>query len=180
MDNNISGFGLTLRPVQEQDIESIRVWRNGQMGNLRQTEAIHVDQQKKYFEEVVFPTYGLEQPPQLLLAILSENNLIGYGGLVHINWINRTGEMSFLLDTSVGDGSSTHRELLGRFVRLIRNVAFDQLELHRLWTETYCFRTSHIEALEQSGFMLEGRLRQATKLSSNYVDSLIHSILETD
>lgn len=179
-DNDISESGLTLRPIQDEDVESIRVWRNSQMTVLRQTQVISLDQQKNYFDSEVFPTYSLEKPPQVLMAILTHGQLIGYGGIVHINWTDRSGEISFLLDTNVGEGSAKHCEFLKRFVPLILNVGFEQLGLHRIWTETFSFRMGHIKTLEDCGLALEGRLRETTKLGSTYVDSLIHAILETD
>ena len=42
---------------------------------------------KKQFKE--------KQPNQLLFSFIENNLLIGYGGLVHIDWTNKNAEISF-------------------------------------------------------------------------------------
>ncbi|WP_416738934.1 GNAT family N-acetyltransferase [Pseudomonas sp. NFX71] len=86
---------LEVRAVQPADIEAIRQWRNAQMDVLRQTAPISPDQQAHYFAEHVWPQTESLEPTQVLVALERAGVLIGYGGLVHISWVNRRAEVSF-------------------------------------------------------------------------------------
>ena len=46
---------LSLRAIGEQDIESVRLWRNAQMDVLRQSVPISPPAQVRYFSEKVWP-----------------------------------------------------------------------------------------------------------------------------
>jgi hypothetical protein len=45
--------------------------------------------------------FQLQKPNQILFSFLEENKCIGYGGLVHINWNDINGEISFIIDTKL-------------------------------------------------------------------------------
>jgi RimJ/RimL family protein N-acetyltransferase len=49
--------------------------------------------------------------------------------------------------------------------------------LQRLCTETYAFRDSTIQVLEQCGFRQEGRLREHVRIGERWVDALVHGCL---
>lgn len=163
-----------LRAVQPEDIESIRLWRNAQMDVLRQSAPIEPDAQRRYFAENVWPQLELTEPMQILLAIERDGLFVGYGGLVHVAWNDQRAEVSFLLDPDCADG---YAEVFGAFLDALKSVAFDDLGLHRLFTETYAHRTAHIAILEQAGFEREGVLRDHVRISGNPVDSILHGCL---
>lgn len=167
---------LSLRPIHADDREPIRQWRNAQVDVLRQTAPLAVEEQDRYFEQVVRPQMELAQPDQVLVALLEDGRLIGYGGVVHISWHNRRGEVSFM--TEPGRlGAETFRTDWLAFLDLIGEVARDRLGLHRLTTETYAIRTSLLEILDEAGFEREGVLRQHTLVRGEFVDSILHGRL---
>lgn len=118
----------------------------------------------------------LRTPPQVLVGLLEGNQLIGYGGLVHIAWEHKRAEMSFLADTG---RSITHhyREDLAAFVSLVVQLARENLDIHRIYTETYAYRDAHLAALELTGFVREGRLRDHNVLDGHRVDSILHGMI---
>lgn len=73
-------------PIRFQDRLKIMEWRNEQMYHLRQTKALTEEDQNSYFENIVSKLFVLEKPNQILFSYLKDNECIGYGGLVHINW----------------------------------------------------------------------------------------------
>ncbi len=168
---------LALRAVQPGDIEAIRQWRNAQMDVLRQSTTITPEVQQRYFDEHVWPQKIVSHPEQILLAIEINGGLIGYGGLVHISWRDHRAEVSFLLAPPIEFDSSMRSLIFANFLRLLQELAFLDLSLNRLWTETYSNRTVHIHTLENAGFQLEGRLRNHICLKNLYLDSLIHGSL---
>jgi hypothetical protein len=166
-----------LATVQDGHIESIRQWRNAQMNVLRQSSPIGEDKQERYFDEVIWPSLGEMQPANLLLAFLEDGALIGYGGLVHVAWNHARAEVSFLLDPRFTRDADAYSLRFEAFLGLLSRVAFDDLGLHRLYTETYAWRTDHIAALERSGFALEGKMRDHVRCDGEFCDSLLHGKL---
>src|SRR5690349_3615317 len=95
-------------PIRDEDKYAIMTWRNEQIDILRQEEPLTRERQERYFANIVDPLFDSDQPDQLLFSVFFDNVLIGYGGLVHINWKSRNGEISFI--------NSTDRSKSGQFV----------------------------------------------------------------
>jgi RimJ/RimL family protein N-acetyltransferase len=171
---------VTLRAVDPSDIEAIRHWRNAQMDVLRQTAPITADQQTRYFATEVWPEKCKLKPAQIVLAIEYNDALVGYGGVVHISWPNRRAEVSFLLMPAFENDAATRASIFGKFLSLIKELAFEDLQLHRLFTETYAQRAQHIATLEAAGFLLEGCMREHALIDGVHSDALIHGCLATE
>ena len=173
----ISDGLFCLMCVQHEHIESIRQWRNAQMAILRQNDEISPQGQLEYFKKYIWSTLNRSKPDNILLAFLQERKLIGYGGLVHIAWQDSRAEVSFLLESSQAD---THPEYASRFrsfLALLSEIAFKDLKLNRLFTESYSNRSAHLRALENAGFLKEGILREHTQQKGIATDSVVHSRL---
>lgn len=175
----LAGRDLVLRAVEPADIEAIRQWRNMQMSVLRQTDPISVDDQRRYFADHVWPEKCKPKPAQILLSIERDNTLIGYGGLVFISWPNWRAEVSFLLAPELERHTDTRAAVFGNYLALLQELAFVDLGMHRLFTETFSTRERHIEVLESAGFNREGRLRQHVFLDGEPTDGIIHGCLAT-
>lgn len=169
--------GYSIAPVQREDIEAIRNWRNQQMAVLRQVAEITKDEQKAYFSQKVWSQIDSNEPSQILLGLLLGDKLIGYGGLVHISWEHRRAEVSFLSATDRMEVATLYSKDFVTFLTLIKMLATDQLRLNRLFSETYHFRESHMCLLESAGFVKEGTLRQHTMLEGSPIDSIMHGCL---
>jgi RimJ/RimL family protein N-acetyltransferase len=163
----------TLLSVRPEDIESIRQWRNAQMHVLRQDREITPEAQQQYYAREIWPTMEQEQPRQILFSFLRGGQLIGYGGLVYISWHARKAEVSVLFDLS-SRSDTQYREDLSAYLTLLKDVAFNGLNLHRLWSECYDIRPLHISILREQGFEPEGRLRDHELIDGRYVDTLFH------
>ena len=170
-----------LVPIRYEDREPIRTWRNAQLEVLRQAEPLTTEQQEAYFQRVVLPLFEQEQPGQLLFSLLHNNELIAYGGLVHLSWPDGRAEVSFLVDPTRAAEPATYRQDFQAHLRLLGEVAFEGLKFNRLFTETYDIRPAHVAILEEAGFRLEGRLRQHVQLKpGTFADSLMHGQLAAD
>ena len=171
---------ITLKTISYENIEQIRTWRNRQMPVLRQSKEISKSEQVEYFEKFVFPEYLKNEPSQILFEIYSTSKLIGYGGLVHIDWNVSRAEISFLLNPNIEEGGSEYLRIFDHFLKLTQEVAFTNLELNRLFTETFQFRRKHIEVIEGNKFKLEGTLRNHCIQNGNLANSLIHGKLRSE
>lgn len=179
-ENIFSGNNYSILPIEMDDIESIRQWRNSQMEVLRQKKEISVDQQLNYFHAKIEPLFNEPRPTQLLFSFKYNEVLIGYGGLVNISWEDKRAEMSFLVDPQRAINKDQYALDFSNFISLIKELCFGEMHFNRLFTETYEFREFHISILEKSGFNIEGRFRKHIFEHGKFHDSILHSILEDE
>ena len=172
--------GYLLCSLREENILEIMRWRNKQIDVLRQKKPLTKKDQKRYFEEVVRPTFTQKEPPIMLFSFLHKGRCIGYGGLVHINWDAKRAEISFLVETDRAKDERTYDQDYSAFLMLLKKAAFEDFGLNRIFAETYNIRAKHIKILEKNGFKYEGTMRQHVKIKGHYVDSLIHGLLREE
>ena len=84
-----SSGNYSIVPVRTEDKYTIMKWRNEQIYHLRQNRSLTESDQDTYFENVVAKLFYQENPNQILFSYLENDKCIGYGGLVHINWIDK-------------------------------------------------------------------------------------------
>jgi len=147
------------------------------MDVLRQSSVITPEEQETYYHKYIWPDMRSSQPKNILLAYMENNNLIGYGGLVHIAWEHCRAEISFLLDPHLTTIRDDYFRYFSNFLCLMKILAFDDLCLKRLFTETYATREHHIQILEATGFRREGVLKHHAQIAGYPVDSVIHGYL---
>jgi RimJ/RimL family protein N-acetyltransferase len=169
--------GYQLVPIREEDIELIRFWRNAQLEVLRQKAVISFEEQQLYFQQVVWPTLIQQYPSQLLFSFLLNLDCIGYGGLTNIDWESSRAEVSFLVNPMRAENAHNYTCDFMHFLALLCQVAFGDLHLHRLFTETFAFRVEHIHILENFGFKREGVLREHVFKRNGWHDSVMHGFL---
>lgn len=160
-------------PIRDEDKYAIMQWRNEQIYHLRQSALLTHQQQEKYFNQVVAQLFEQEKPTQLLFSYLENNVCIGYGGLVHINWIDKNAEISFIMNTSLEkDFFEFHwRTYLG----LIEKVAFEELNFHKIYTYAFNLRPHLYEAIEKAGYQQEARLPGHCLFQGAFIDVFIHT-----
>ncbi len=161
-----------------EDMPAIKNWRNEQIHVLRQNKVLTDEDQARYYEQVVNPTLTMPQPPIMLFSFFCKGTLVGYGGLTNIDWTSRRAEISFLVATDRTLDEILYASDFRNFLRLMKQVAFRELKLNRLFTETYDIRPKHVAILEAEGFEFEGRMKQHVRIEGRYVDSLVHGCLK--
>lgn len=165
-------------PIRYEDRLDIMNWRNEQMYHLRQNKLLTESDQNNYFNNVVCLLFNKDFPDQLLFSFLENNVCIGYGGLVHINWIDKNAEISFIMNTALEkDFFQSHWKT---FLKLIEIVAFEELTLHKIYTYAFDLRSHLYTALESSGFEKEAVLKEHCFFNNEYKDVLIHSKKNTN
>ncbi|MGA8164429.1 MAG: GNAT family N-acetyltransferase [Waddliaceae bacterium] len=161
-------------PLRHQDLPLIKTWRNEQMDVLRQQKPLTDEDQENYWKQTLVPSFAQQQPAQLLFSYLLQDRCIGYGGLVHIDWDAGRAEMSYLVETVRYQDKKLYEKEFICFFSLLKNVAFEVLHFHRLYTETYGVRPHHMAVLEKMGFVKEGRLREHVLIQGKYADAYLH------
>lgn len=164
---------FTLVPIRDEDKYVIMKMRNEQIYHLRQAEPLTVEMQEAYFKNVVSKLFEQENPNQILFSLLENGEFVGYGGLVHINWIDKNAEISFIMKTELEkDKFSYYWE---NYLKLLEEVAFRELKFHKIFTFAFDLRPHLYAPIEKVGFQKEARLKEHCFFRDNYLDVVIHS-----
>jgi RimJ/RimL family protein N-acetyltransferase len=175
-NENVFSEGVySLLPIRDEDKYDILNWRNSQIDILRQQSPLTKDQQDNYFKTVISQLFEQEQPSQLLWSFLLEGKLIGYGGLVHIDWEAKHGEISFLLCNDRNNDIDKFKKDWQIFLKLIIKVAFNELKFHKIHTYAYDIRDYYFEVMYDEGFEKEGQLKDHILINGKLTDILILS-----
>ncbi len=167
-----------LVPIRIQDRWDIMKWRNEQIYHLRQNKPLTPEDQDYYFNHIVSKLFDQEQPGQLLFSFLEGEICIGYGGLVHINWIDRNAEISFIMNTEL---ESVHFEKYWvEYLSMIEQVAFDVLGFHKIYTYAFDLRPHLYKIFENSAYILDARLAKHCFFDNKFIDVVIHCKFNKD
>ena len=164
---------FSIVPLRYEDRLDIMKWRNEQIYHLRQNKSLTISGQENYFNNVVAKLFEQEQPSQLLFSYLENDKCIGYGGLVHINWIDKNAEISFIMNTELEkDNFQKH---WCNFLNLIEQVAFNELNFHKIFVYAFDLRPHLYKALEISEYSEDARLKEHCLFGNKFIDVLIYS-----
>ncbi|MCX6210773.1 MAG: GNAT family N-acetyltransferase [Bacteroidetes bacterium] len=164
---------FSIVPIRYEDRLDIMRWRNEQIYHLRQLQPLTQESQDNYFNTVIASLFEEEKPKQILFSYLENDTLIGYGGLVHIDWNNENAEISFVMNTSLEKDFFVFHWC--NYLQLIEQVAFKDLQLHKLFIYAYNLRPKLYEAVEQQGFYKEAILKEHILFDDKFIDVVIHS-----
>lgn len=164
--------------LEKEHLPRLKSWRNAQMKILRQYTPLSNFHQQEWYAHVK------KDQNQVLFSIMINEpgklKFIGYCGITNIDFKNRRGEISFLVETE----RNNHKQILKRdflaALHVVCKYGFEELNLNKIFTETYEFRKDIIKCLEKFGFQYDGRIRQHQFISGRYYSSLVHSLLASE
>ncbi len=159
-------------PIRFEDRYNIMKWRNEQMYHLRQSKILTIEDQDLYFENVVSKLFEKEKPDQILFSFLENDKCIGYGGVVHIDWKNKNGEISFLLNTELNTCFLDKYFII--FLKLVEIATFNYLHLHKLYTYAYDLRPEIYKIFESQNYVQEAILKEHIIINNTFIDVVIH------
>ena len=120
---------FSIVPIRFEDRWDIMKWRNEQIYHLRQNKPLTTEDQENYFNNIVAKVFHQQQPNQILFSYLEDDTCIGYGGLVHINWIDKNAEISFIMNTDLEKNEFEKHWRI--YLGLIEYVAFGELKFQK-------------------------------------------------
>lgn len=170
---SFSNGNYSIVPIRTKDKLDIMKWRNEQIYHLRQNKLLTDEDQVRYFETVVKRLFDEQQPNQLLFSYLEYDKCIGYGGLVHINWIDKNAEISFIINTELENKFFQLHWVT--YLGLIEHLAFEELGLHKIFIYAFDLRPHLYSAVEVAGFVKEAVLKEHCFFQGEYKDVVIHS-----
>lgn len=164
---------FSLVPIRSEDQLLIMKWRNEQIYHLRQAKPLTEADQKNYFESIVSKLFEQQNPNQLLFSFLKNGQCIGYGGLVHINWIDKNAEISFIMDTKLE--KDFFEKIWSNYLTLIEKIAFTEISFHKIFTYAFDLRPHLYTMLSKNGLKEEARLKEHCYFEGKFIDVLIHT-----
>jgi len=166
-----------LSAIEREELEQLRNWRNNPdfRKYFREYRELNMDMQERWFDEKL-----LKDPTTIMFSIkkLSDNELLGCCGFVYINWIHRHGDLSLYIgwNNSYIDDYGYAEDSCN----LLFDYGFNELGLHKIWTEIYEFDDKKMKLYEKFGFHQDGLLREHYFYNGKWWDSIILSLLSAE
>lgn len=105
---------------------------------------------------------------------LKTGDLIGACGLCYIDFINRSADFSIY----IGFNNLYIDDVLAVDAgRTLIKYGFEELNLHRIWSEIYDFDNKKIDLFATLGFELNGRHKQTHWTEGKWCDSLFYGLI---
>ncbi|MCB2291626.1 GNAT family N-acetyltransferase [Clostridium sp. CS001] len=121
---------------------------------------------------------GEESKSMMFSAKLIESNeTVGHIELLWIDRINMSARIGKVL---VGKKECRNKGIGLQMVSAALNIAFNQLNLHRVDLGVFDFNLSAIACYKKAGFITEGNLRECRKINGQYWSLVNMSILEDE
>lgn len=171
--NTYTKDNYSIVPIRIEDRYAIMKWRNEQLFHLRQNKPLTKEEQDVYFDTIVSSLFSQDNPNQILFSYLKGETCIGYGGLVHINWIDQNAEISFIIDTSIK--KKNYEFHMSTFLSLLEEVAFKDLNFHKIFTFAFDVRPEIYPILEKSGYNKEAVLKEHCCFNGEFKDVVLHA-----
>lgn len=168
------GIPLALRPIRPDDVDHIMEWINDPevtRNFAHMSAAITREQELAWLERVI------ASETDRLYAVEDEaGRYLGNAGVHKIYWPARNGRLGLVL----GARDARGRGLGSMAMRLLVELAFAELGLHKVWLVHYRdnHRMAHIAA--KLGFVEEGVLRDEYFHAERFHDMVRWSLLEDE
>ncbi len=169
--------GFRIESLRDQDKYAIMEIRNQQLYHLRQREPLTKEKQEAYFDTVVNDLFEMEKPGQLLFSFMKGEEFIGYGGLVHINWMDKNAEISFVMRTELEAEHFSY--YWSNYLKLLETVAFKELDFHKIFTYAFDLRPHLYTMLAANNYTEEARLKEHCYFNNKYIDVVLHAKINT-
>ncbi len=118
---------MNLSVLTIQNVEEVRRWRNEDISGYRTPYLLTAEAQRDFYEDVVCN----RDSPHRYWAVI-DDGFIGMGGITHICWENRIGEISLIIDPQ-----KRNQKLGEKAVELLLDAAFNQMGLKTVFGECY-------------------------------------------
>jgi len=173
---NLSGKLITLRTIEISDCNEAYVsWLNDSMVNQYLETRFSVQTLQSIIEFV----YGMikSDSSYLFAMITNDGNSKHIGniklGPIHPHYL--CADVSYF----IGDKNYWGKGIATEAIKLVVDFAFDKLKLHRVQAGVFEHNIGSVKALEKSGFICEGRLRNQLRVNtkSQWQDHLFYGIL---
>lgn len=173
----IFGVRVRLRAIEREDLSYFVQWINdpevqsGLMISLPLSKA----QEDDWFANCL-KRPPAEYPLAIEVAEGGDWRIVGNCGYFDVDWRVHSGEVGILIGDKQYWNQGYGTEVMGLLVK----HGFETLNLNRIYLQVYETNLRAIKCYEKSGFIHEGRKRQAMYKNGQYIDVLMMSVLRSE
>ena len=170
----ITGQGVFLRPVTENDVDSIyKCFQNEEIMYMTGTRNILTKDQVR---EALIRFSEDPTRHDFAICLVENEKVIGDLAIMEIDLDNKKAIFRIALHSIEDCGKGYGTEA----ARLAQKFTFEELQLNRLELQVFSHNIRGIKSYEKVGFKKEGTLRQSLYINSKYSDEIIMSILRDE
>ena len=173
----ISGEKVYLKAVEQEDLEQLKEWRNlpDFRKHFREYRELNSAMQLKWYESFV-----VNDKNTIMFSIFlkSTDELVGCCGLCYINWVHRNADLSLYIgheNAYIDDSGLAEEACL-----LLLEYGFNEINLHKIWTEIYDFDEKKQKLYNKFGFNQDGILRDQYYYDGKWCNSLLLSLISNE
>ena len=170
----MEGKLVRIRAYERSDLESIMLWINDREVT-RNLEAQLIFPLSRIAEEKYLEETASAATYRWAIETL-QGEYLGGISLVRVDWINRSAQVGITIGVKQHWGKGYGTDAM----RVLLRLAFEDMNLHRVWLNVYDFNLRGIKSYEKCGFRREGVQREARFIDGHYCDSVMMGILEAD
>ncbi|NEA81810.1 GNAT family N-acetyltransferase [Actinospica acidiphila] len=172
-----SSTRLELRELAPDDVDAVfAIYGSAEATEHLSFEPRSRDQVEQIVSRSIAAATATPRTEYALAVIERETaELIGFGRLATDPHQQRGATMGFALRSAswgVGYGVET--------VKLLLDIAFDDLDLHRVWGARSPLNTASARTMEAAGMVKEGTIREHVFKAGKWRDSVVHAILDRE
>jgi RimJ/RimL family protein N-acetyltransferase len=174
----IYGDRVRLRHVEREDLAQFQKWLNDP--EVRQGLSIYLplslSEEQNWFENML--KSSIDERPLVIEVKQNDDHwlMIGNSGFHNIEWRHRSAELGIF----IGDKSYWDQGYGTEVMKLLLNLGFSTLNLHRIYLCVFEDNPRAIRSYEKAGFVHEGRQRQAEYHNGKFHDVLFMSVLRPE
>lgn len=163
---------IKLSPIEEGDIDKIKVWRNNQnlQKYFREYRLFSTTQINKWYSSMIHDN----RFEMFTVADNTTNEIVGVCGLTYIDWINRHADVHIYTGK---DSKWVDNKYCPPALDAIVRYGFYTLNLNKLWAEVYEIDKLKLKFFSEHSFKMDACLRQHYFYEGEYYNSHILSIL---
>ena len=147
----LKGKYVGLRAIEESDLSQLLLWRNqpNYRRFFREYRELSQTNQRNWFDSKVLNDKSTEM---FSIVDINTGELLGACGLCYIDWINRNADFSIYIGK---DDLYIDEKYAIEAAQIMMKYGFEELNLHRLWSEIYSFDEAKKVMFDRLGFKLE-------------------------
>ena len=170
----LKGKYVGLRAIEESDLSKLLLWRNqpNYRRFFREYRELSQTNQRNWFDSKVLNDKSTEM---FSIVEVNTGELLGACGLCYIDWINRNADFSIYIGK---DDLYIDEKYAIEAAQIMMKYGFEELNLHKLWSEIYSFDEAKKVMFDRLGFKLEGVHKEKHWTEGKWCDSLFYGYLQ--
>ena len=174
----MEGKLVRLRAYEKSDLDAVMKWVNEEevtdlLGGDLLVYPVSSLAEEKFVEAAANPS---DKQKTFVIETLNNPRYIGGISFNVINWLNRSAGLGIV----IGDKSLWGKGYGSDAMRVLMRLAFDKMNLHRLWLHVHDHNPRAIKSYEKCGFRREGVLREDHFARGRYHDTIVMGLLESE